>query len=165
MSKLVVSKNGFTLVEIIVVVALFGLAILVAYNLLFFCTRSFSDVVTQAMLHRNARLASSIIVNEVRNAKAVSVSTSQEGLGTDDQLDYTTVFPIGSDERRIKVEAGELSVSELGIQLDAVFDTISFDIEDEILEVAIVVAQGRQLYKLTTSVFLQNFNNIESEAY
>ncbi len=155
-SNLVVSQKGFTLVEIMVALVLLGVVMNLAYSMILFGTRNFSAITTQAALHGSVRMASSLIVAEVRNATAVRTTRSQEGLETDNQLHYTPVSPVGTEERLIELDESELRVGDLEIGIDVAFDNIKFHIEDRILEFTIEAVQGRQSYKLTTSVFLHN---------
>lgn len=62
------NRNGFSLVELMVVVALLGTIIAVGYQLLFFGQNSFKKGEAQSILQNEIRTASDFISREIRNA-------------------------------------------------------------------------------------------------
>ena len=145
MHTLITKKNGFTLVEVLVAVVLLGIVISLGYNLFFYGIRSFTGATTQSLLQRNARLASTIIVREVRNA------TDFPDVSVNGVLTYS----VGGGDETIELDNRRLSYPGQ-IETDDVFDSLSFTLNGTILEFTIEASQGDQSYDLTTAIYLHN---------
>lgn len=75
------SEKGFTIVELLAVLALVVLVIALAVSLQFFGTRSFFQGISRAEVQQHVRIADEIIRRELRNAEALSSVSGARVLG------------------------------------------------------------------------------------
>jgi len=74
MKAFLLNKKGFTLVELMIAIALLGIVMTLGYSYYYYGTRSFSVGESQATVQQEVRTASRTITSEIRNATRVSSS-------------------------------------------------------------------------------------------
>lgn len=88
-------NSGFTLIEIIVVMAIIGIVMLMATNLIGFSLKSYTIDNTQLEIQQDARHAVQVISNDVRSASSI-------------ELTNTPPFTVGNAEKPILVIDGTI---------------------------------------------------------
>lgn len=66
-------RKGFTLIEVLMAVALFSVLVAVVFSMYFVGTKTFSIAVDQSFIQKQARTAADFISKELRTAKAISI--------------------------------------------------------------------------------------------
>lgn len=64
-------KKGFTLIELVIVIAILGIVIYLGFSFFSFGNRSFSRGQDQSSIQHSVRMASRYITDEIRTAKDV----------------------------------------------------------------------------------------------
>lgn len=69
-------RNGLTLIEIIIVIAILGIVLAMAFNFFVFNLRTFNKGENRAAVQFDVRMASDYITDELRNVNIISVTDS-----------------------------------------------------------------------------------------
>jgi len=90
-SKSVNCTRGFTLVELLIVLALLGMVLAGLYNLLFFAQSGFTRASASTRINQDARLAIISISNDLRNARPYAEGLDAVTVTNDkNQIDITS---------------------------------------------------------------------------
>ena len=150
------NQKGFTLVELIVVLAIIALVMGVMSSVFIAATKTFEKGLDQYDLQANIRLASDFIINEVRNASEISLTRP------DSPNDYNKIFfknnmvsykPAGS--ARI-----DLTPAIIDVRRDINFSLTQTG-SQYMLEITIEAVQDENDYSITTQVLLNNVKDAE----
>ncbi len=157
---IVIKKNqkGFTLVELIVALAIIALIMGVMSSAFIAATRTFEKGLDQYDLQANIRLASDFIINEVRNASEISLTRP------DSPNDYNKIFFINN---MISYKpAGSARIDLTPAIIDARRD-INFSLTQTgsqyMLEITIEAVQDENDYSITTQVLLNNVKDAQPQ--
>ncbi len=109
-SKSVNCTRGFTLVELLIVLALLGIVLAGLYNLLFFAQSGFTRASASTRINQDARLAIVSISNDLRNARPYAEGEDAVTVTNSNQIDIT-IFDVDANSYRViryRLENGEL---------------------------------------------------------
>lgn len=132
------NSNGFTLIEIIIVIAILGIVLAMAFNFFTFNLRTYNKGENRAAVQFDVRMASDYITDELRNVNIVSVTdtalASNIGLGT-----LTAKYPLVT-----------------GVAFEIVTEAPKYFVE---YTVSGNSTDGNNPYSLTTKVLLNNITS------
>lgn len=146
--KLTIRKSGFTLIEIIVVVALLGIISIIVYSLLSYGFKGFNNSSDRSINDIEVRTTTGIITRKIRFASSISISNSVPTGAADHYYIYI-------DSGKIYQKSGTSPSSQIGSVSDYIlqFTKISSD------TVGITVGRiGDSSYNLSTNVKGMNMN-------
>ncbi|MBM7613984.1 PilW family protein [Alkaliphilus hydrothermalis] len=115
--RYVINRRGFTLVEVLIVVAFVGVLATLAYSLQFFGLKSFVAGGNQANIQQNVRLASTVLRRDLKNATSVGLVENSQPLEVDSEA-YRLV-----DDHLIKVNTNfstEAVIEDISITLEGI---------------------------------------------
>lgn len=94
------NRHGFTLVELIIVLAIMGIVISLAGTMLVFSTRTHEVVAEEFQIQSDIRLASQVIGNYIRQSSAIFMlnETQFDSSNLKDEWDY---FSVSSDKSQV----------------------------------------------------------------
>ena len=148
-------NRGFTLIEIIITIAIASIIVAGIYSLQSFGLNTFNIGTSQAEIQQDARLIDEVFRREVRNAVYIGDSyTDSEGIGATREM-----FLSGNN-----FHYGEASALNLfNVRGISNFDVVltSFDNGSNILRYEIVIETNRNDYNFDNSILLNN-TSIES---
>jgi prepilin-type N-terminal cleavage/methylation domain-containing protein len=102
-----INNKGITLIELIIVLAIMGLALPLAVQFFLLGTNVFARGASQSKAQHNARLATMYITTELRNAQSVMIIDSIDPSDTSSlDPDYNYIFVDGSTIKHIKTDLG-----------------------------------------------------------
>lgn len=131
-------SNGFTLIEIIIVIAILGIVLTMAFNFFTFNLRTYNKGENRAAVQFDVRMASDFITDELRNVNIVSITdtalTSSIGLGT-----LTAKYPLVT-----------------GVTFEIVTEAPKYFVQ---YTVSGNSTDGNNPYSLTTKVLLNNITS------
>ncbi|ACV63980.1 hypothetical protein Dtox_3245 [Desulfofarcimen acetoxidans DSM 771] len=143
MVKLSLNDKGFTLVELLIALALISLVIVLSYTLYFYSFNSFNIGTSQANLQQNARLVDEELEKWLRNAGELEIS-SENKTGYDGTL---------------KLENNTFLSNDKAITDNSISD-VQFKINKEsgkpILLYKILCKNGAQEYEFNNQILLNN---------
>lgn len=144
-------KKGFTLIELIVVIAILGIVISAALSFFVFSNKTYNKGVDQSNIQSDIRLASSMIVDEIRFATEVKILSAVDTDWYDDPVNsvgtydnyifyYDEKVVLQSRYSRKEYTVGPSCVLDfdgsktnvLNISIQGVEDEQTFDIETEV---------------------------------
>ncbi|MEW5785517.1 MAG: prepilin-type N-terminal cleavage/methylation domain-containing protein [Bacillota bacterium] len=147
MKKLPAGESGFTLVELVIAVALMGFVILLAYLLYFFGTRSFDLGTAQAHVQQSARLADEVLRNELRNADFLTLVA-----GGGEPESFTGSFRLINgcfNQNSRPITDDVIADVEVWIREESACAVLAFRIKS---------VDGAQEYSITNEVLLNNIS-------
>lgn len=145
------NKNGFTLLETLVVITLFTILAGTFFSLVIFSTNIFQTGTTILDLQQNVRIATDFIIRELRYASTLQVITSKEikyrlpgdsAVYTIKQKNEEIVILINNTENKIAYGIGNLSMN-----WDELKKILTFEIEG---------IEGGHNFAVRSAVCLQN---------
>lgn len=151
-------KKGFTLIELVVILALFSVVMLVGMSFLIGSKNSFQRSQDASEIHYEVRKASDFIRDEIRNATMVSL----EAIPAVPDVAFEYLYVSGG--QLIHVTGGVASVRTRDILID---DAAMFTIEQAIngnnsitytINASLTSSTGTRTYNAPTTIHL---NNIE----
>ena len=146
-------NNGFTLVELLVVIAVSGLLLTVVLSLLLSGFESFGFGSDRAERQSDIRLVESIIHNELRNAMYVKISD----LGSLDEDSTLTTYTIEFKNDAL-YQGGRKVTGEI-------FDEVIFDvISKNLFKLTLKLKNSDEEYIIKMFLNNFNFNNIDENA-
>ncbi len=158
MKKLLLSRKGLSVIELVVALSLLGIVLAVGYSYFFFGVNTFRIGETQSNLQRDIRLTSDFLTREVRNAVAISLYNSNSGLPhSADGNNY--IYLDGSVIKHIDANGNQSS------KTGNVIDTLIFDInliepdnnnKQYLLTFTISGSDNSQVYEIESEVYLNN---------
>jgi prepilin-type N-terminal cleavage/methylation domain-containing protein len=145
-------KKGFTIIEVIIAIALLGILTLLLTSILSFSLNNYSESIEKQEEQFDVRLATDIITREVRNAITIEVSDTFTATG-----DNWYLYQVANDLMIIKGTDGTTIGYTDGKIQSIVFTLSARDTDRIFLDFSVV---GINNYKLDSSVLL---NNIKSD--
>ncbi|MBB6216604.1 prepilin-type N-terminal cleavage/methylation domain-containing protein [Anaerosolibacter carboniphilus] len=150
-------NGGFTLVEVLVVLALMGMVMSLGYSLNLFGVRVFHQGTAQANVQANVRLASDFITKETRNATEMTILNASESIPEANAIGediYYILLNGNSIEYRYKDHSKLLaeSITELEFKKSS----------SRTLNYIITGNDGNQNYSVTSNIFISNLNLTDS---
>lgn len=113
------NNKGFTLVELILTVALLGVVVTLASSMLFFGNRTFTNTNNQRELQSDMRLVTNFIEREVQNASNLQILETLPGT-LDNSRRY---IYINNDKVMFKAE------NQSAVEIPTTFDEIDYDVD------------------------------------
>lgn len=134
------NKKGFTLIELIIVIAILGIVLTMAFNFFSFNLRTYNKGEDRAAVQFDVRMASDYITDELRNVNVISVTdtalTGSISLGA-----LTAKYPLVT-----------------GVTFEIVTETPKFFVD---YTVSGNSSDGNNPYSLTTKVLLNNITSAD----
>jgi type II secretory pathway pseudopilin PulG len=157
-------KKGFTLIELVVILALFMVVALVAMSLLINMTNAFYRSQESSDLYMQVRLVSDFIRDEVRNATEVSLIAVPATFDNAYEYIYIQNNTIYHYENGNTVSKGTVELTEhvpmFTIQLTTErLNNITYDIEGTISN-----SRGTKVYNVDTTIHLNNIRQLPVES-
>lgn len=131
-------QKGFTLIELIIVIALISIVVATIFSFFMFNLRTFNRGENMAQVQFDVRMASEFVTNELRNVNVISLTNS----GLSETLDLTELSGKYSNVVNVLFE----------IKLDERRYFVSYTIDGN-------SSDGKNPYSITSKVLL---NNIKS---
>jgi len=147
-------RKGFTIVELIIVLALLGIVLGVGYNLFFYGENTFRTGSSKYQLQSDVRLVSDFISEEIRNAVELDIVS----LPITAQTGYHYIYLDGAT---IKYQFnGKTENKTNAIMNDQAIFAIKKDANNKnFLKITLKGKLNGQEYDLATEIFLSNISN------
>ncbi|OWZ84635.1 PilW family protein [Natranaerobius trueperi] len=107
------SQKGITLVEVLIVVALFMIVLGLGYTVIHYSRTTFDTGTTRADTQQAARLVKNYITDELRNAMEITTDHSGNGYGV------------------LELDAGSLIINEDTVKIDKQIEKIELEVIEE----------------------------------
>lgn len=148
-----VRKNGFTLAELIIFLALLGIVLSIGYNLFFYGQRTFSSGSEKYQVQSDIRLVSDFISAEVRNATEMDIIT----IPFTEQAGYNYIY---LQDSKIKHRYnGTITEKSQGIMNDQIIFNLIKDSNDKnFLKISLKATVNTEVYTVNTDIFLNNIS-------
>lgn len=99
-------QGGYSLVELVIVLALLGVILAIGYNFYFYTTQAFKEGEKQAAVQQNVRVVADFITKELRYASIIQILDSSASIPAAgsifDDFNYIFINSTGSVEHRSK---------------------------------------------------------------
>lgn len=141
-------KSGFTLIELIVTIAILGIALSMAYSMGTFGNKYFNNGAAKADVQSNIRLAANYITKELRYSSDATLLTTMP----------LTPEPT---KKYIYIDSGKLKQRYNGIIKNVIggTTTLQFNIEDNTVFFKLEGTLKNQTFKLDSKVLLLNIGS------
>ncbi len=143
MAKKISDDKGFTVVELLIALALLGIVLSLGYFLFFGGTKSFDTGTARANVQQNVRLVNVVLKNELRNAILIS-----------------TIEPPGDYDGFFQLEGSHLMHNGEQVTADNVISDIDIDIKEEHDNEAVllltITAVSEEGYTVNYQILLNN---------
>lgn len=144
------TKKGFTLMEVIITIALLGIILSVLYNILFFQIKTFSMSDKKSVAQSDVRYISDFIANEVRYATNIEIL---QAMPSTPDVNYKYLY-VNNDEVYYK-GYGTFPAKKLNIEDRKPSYNLSFSADDESI-VNFALEADDEKFKLESSINLIN---------
>lgn len=156
------NDNGFTLVELVIAMAILLIILSFGYVMYFFGLRSFQSVEEQWKVQHEVQLGANFITNSVRNAIEIELNPN-DILPWDDKDNYICLEKLTQGDQQ-KYSIMHISNKGRTSVTGPVIDKLQFELiktnDNYILSFDIIGSSGESSYRLNSSVFLNNSDKI-----
>ncbi|MBI9014337.1 MAG: type II secretion system protein [Clostridiales bacterium] len=162
-------KRGFTLFELIVILALLAIVTLTGFTILMTSSNMYSRSQENSDLYYQVRLASDVVRNEIRNATEIEIGPNVDDLGAIKPNNFIAGYEYlyiennilihysGSEKEKTKAMITELSPMFILNLVDSTKNnTITYTIEGTISN-----SKGNRTYDVKTTIHLNNIRNMD----
>lgn len=166
------SEKGFTLIEVLLTIALLSIVILGGTNLLTFSIKGHSLTLNEFDIQSNIRIASQNVNTIVRDTSATYLLHRDNANNLTDEWNYIMLNP---EKNRLlnyvwNPSTNSHDVEELfpaidGVSLDIIFNKDSAPHEDKLLEFAITVSGAGETRTIDTEIESKNALQIVDRSY
>ncbi|KUO50587.1 MAG: hypothetical protein APF76_08035 [Desulfitibacter sp. BRH_c19] len=151
------SEKGFSLIELILTLALLGIVLAVGYNFFFFGQRSFAMGEAQSVIQSSARNTAAIITKDLRNATEITLLESNPSIVPDDKrafyLDGNIIYQKVGTSNLYQTEAF-LASDGLSFKLSEI--NLSDKYKRYVLTFTIIGEKEGKSYEIVSNILLNN---------